>query len=177
MQRVLIIGCCGAGKSTLARRLGERTATEVIHLDQHYWNAGWRTSAETVWRERVARLVARPSWIMDGNYQGTFDLRLPCADTVVFLDYPTHRCLWRVLKRIFRFRGRNRPDMAAGCPERLDWDFLHYVATFNLTRRPRLLRSMKNLRKGQKLVVLKNDRAVTNWLASVAPVEEEPVID
>lgn len=71
MRRVLVIGCGGAGKSTLARQLGEATGLPVIHLDAHYWRPGWVETPKETWRAAVDELIAADAWIMDGNYSGT----------------------------------------------------------------------------------------------------------
>src|ERR1051325_11561095 len=118
MRRVLVIGSGGAGKSTFAARLGERTGLPVVHLDAHYWRAGWRETPREEWDARVDELLAADEWIIDGNYGGTLARRLAACDTVIFLDLPRTLCLWRVVKRRALFRGRSRPDMAEGWPER-----------------------------------------------------------
>jgi adenylate kinase family enzyme len=91
VERVLILGSPGAGKSTLARRLAERTGLPVIHLDAEYWQPGWVEPEPAAWAGTVSRLVERPRWIMDGNYGGTRAIRIAAADTAIYLDYPP-RC-------------------------------------------------------------------------------------
>ena len=69
---------------------------------------------------------------MDGNYSGTMDVRIESAGTIIYLDYPTLKCFWRVVKRIVKYHGKVRPDMPQGCKEKFDFEFLQYVATFNV---------------------------------------------
>jgi len=142
MQRVVIIGCSGSGKSTLARRLAERTGLPVIHLDLEYFAPDWKEPRQQDWAKTVARLAARDRWIMDGNFSGTFPIRLPRADTIVYLDQPTWRCMWRVVKRTIRYYGKVRPDSAPGCRERFDGHFISYVWRYNATRRPGILKTL-----------------------------------
>ncbi|MEL6971000.1 MAG: adenylate kinase, partial [Bacteroidota bacterium] len=111
MQRVMIIGCCGAGKSTVARRLHDLTDLPLQHLDQHYWLPNWQEPDKASWQAKVQALSDQPQWIIDGNYGGTLDIRLQRADTVIYLDYATPKCLWRITKRIWRYHGQVRPDM------------------------------------------------------------------
>ena len=164
MQRVLILGNCGAGKSTLATALAERTGLPLIQLDRHYWQPDWTPTHKSVWEPTVRKLTNRPRWIMDGNYAGTLDLRLPRADTVIFLDYPTTTCLWRISRRIAKYHGRVRPGMPTGCRERFDWPFYRYVATFNLRRRPLLLQKLAAYRADKHICVLKNDLGCAKFL-------------
>lgn len=167
MQRVLILGCSGSGKSTLTRQLAQRTGLPVIHLDQEYFGPNWKEPKQADWAETVANLAARDRWIMDGNFSGTFPLRMPRADTVIFLDQPTWRCLWRVLKRTVKYYGKVRPGSAPGCRERFDLHFLHYVAAYNLTRRPGILATLAEQRElGKSVVVLRHRRGITALLES-----------
>jgi adenylate kinase family enzyme len=84
---VLVIGPGGAGKSTVAKRLGRILSLEVIHLDKFYWKPGWIEAPKEEWDVPIERLLAGESWIMDGNYSRTLERRLKSADTVVFLDF------------------------------------------------------------------------------------------
>lgn len=175
MQRVLIIGSGGAGKSTLARALAARTGLPLIHLDALYWQPGWVEPDKAQWRTRIESLVAGQRWIMDGNYGGTLDARLAACDTVIFLDLLAWRCMLRVLRRRMAHRGRTRPDMGAGCPEKLDRAFLHWIWTYPRRRRPDILRRLTMLRADQQAVVLRSDRDVKSWLASVEAEDPDQV--
>ena len=130
MQRVIVIGPCGAGKSTVAVQLGPLLDLPVHHLDQLHWREGWVESSREELEAALAPILAGERWLIDGNYGGTMPARLARADTVVYLDYPTWLCLWRAFGRVLRYRGRTRPDMASGCPERFDAEFFRYILTF-----------------------------------------------
>src|SRR3712207_2565306 len=118
MQRILVIGSPGAGKSTLASRIAGRLDLPLIHLDREYFGPGWTTPSKAGWREKAAELAARPGWVMDGNYASTFDLRVPRATAIVWLDLPRWRCLVGVLRRVAKNYGRVRPDLGPDCVER-----------------------------------------------------------
>lgn len=142
---MLIIGSPGAGKSTLARELALRTGLPVHNLDRLYWRPGWVEPEKQAWADEVARLISAPRWIIEGNYGGTLPLRLSRADTVIDVDLPAWLCVARVLRRSVSSWGRVRPDMGAGCPERLDREFarfLIYTATFPRRGRKRLGQAM-----------------------------------
>ncbi len=140
MERILIIGPCGAGKSTAARSLGEKLGLPVIHLDQIYWRPGWVETPPDEFAPILEAALHGERWIIDGNYGGSMPLRMAHADSVIYLDFPILLCLWRTIKRIWRYRGQTRPDMSADCPERLDLSFLFYIATWRLTKRARMTR-------------------------------------
>lgn len=164
MQRILVIGSGGAGKSTVANALGLRLRLPVVHLDAHYWHPGWVPTPSDEWHAHVATLIAHEAWVIDGNYGGTMDLRLAACDTVVLLDLPRFTCLWRIVKRAIRFRGRSRPDMTPGCPERLSWDFVWWVLSYPSSRRPDVLKRLAALPPTTRVVRLRNDREVATFV-------------
>jgi adenylate kinase family enzyme len=167
MQRVVIVGSGGAGKSTLAAELGRRTGLPVVHLDRHFWHPGWVETPRDEWRLVQRELFAGDAWIADGNYSATLDERLPRADTVVFCDFPTWRALPRVLRRTFGNWGR--PVQAEGCPEHLDRTFLLWVLRYRRHSRPKVLRVIAELAPGAEVHVLRSPRAVREFLTRSSP--------
>jgi len=167
LQRTLIIGCSGSGKSTLTRQLAQKTSLPIIYLDQEYFGPNWKEPTQKAWAETVTKLAARDRWIMDGNFSGTFPIRMPRADTIVFLDQPTWRCIWRVIKRTIRFHGQVRPGSAPGCRERSDAHFLGYVLHYNATRRPGILKTLAEQEAAGKTVhILRRGAEIRDFLAS-----------
>lgn len=100
---------------------------------------------------------------MDGTYDNSLDLRLPYADTIVFLDFPTGICLWRIIKRMVSGYGRVRPDMADGCRERIDWEFIKFVWEYRKVRRPRILSAMKEYSPNTDVIRLVSTREVDSF--------------
>lgn len=169
MNRVAIIGSGGAGKSTLARKLGAATGLPVVHLDAEHWLPGWVEPPRDQWRERVSTLATGERWILDGNYGGTMTERLERADTIVFVDLPRSVCVWRAFKRSTLLRHRVRPDMAEGCEERIDLKFLKWIWDYPATRRPAILVALRQARATGKTVVrLRSQRQTDRWLARVS---------
>jgi adenylate kinase family enzyme len=167
-----VIGCCGAGKSHLATRLGAKLQLPVTHLDQLAWESGWVEVPNDELARRQQAVFSRDGrWIADGNYGSTMMLRLAVADTIVFMDFPTSICLYRILKRRVMYFGRTRPDMAPGCPERfLDAEFarfIHYVATFRKHHRPRILAKLSQLDGSQRVITVRSPRQVERFVASL----------
>ena len=142
-RRWLVIGSGGAGKSTLAREMGEVLRLPVVHLDREFWNPGWVETPKEQWAKRVAELSAEPEWIMDGNYGGTMDHRMDRADAVVLLDLHPLQCLSGVLRRRLASMRRPRPDLPADCPDQVDAEFIHWVMTYRLRARGQALARVK----------------------------------
>lgn len=160
MQRVMVIGGPGAGKSTLAREIGARLGLPVVHIDALFWQPGWVEGDRAALASRLREIYADTAWVVEGNYSATWPERLARADTLIHLDLPGWLRLLRVLRRALRHRGRVRPDMAPGCPERLDLEFLPYVLGYRAKRRPAALR----------LAETAPDRVTCHRLASPAEV-------
>ena len=167
MRRVAIIGSGGAGKSTLARKLGEITGLPVIHLDREYWGPGWTETPTPEWKVRVEHLVKGDEWIIDGNFGGTMEIRLAAADTVVFLDFPRVLCKYRAIKRAVAYRNRTRPDMGPGCREKFDLEFLRWVWQFPGRTVPAIEARLAELSPDVKLLRLTSPKEVEAFLAEV----------
>lgn len=161
MQRVMIIGPCGSGKSTLARELAPRMGLPLVHMDQLGWQAGWVETEKAELNARLAEEVAQDRWLIEGNYGSTLAPRLERADTVIYLDFPISLCLWRLANRIRSNRGRSRPDMPEGCPERFDAAFFWYVMNWNSGPRVRTEAKLAGYRGN--LVRLASPAALADW--------------
>jgi adenylate kinase family enzyme len=138
MQRIVILGNAGSGKSTLARALGKRLDLPVVHLDTLFWEPGWVEPDAGQFRLRVSEAITTDTWICEGNYaRRTFDLRLPRADLIIWLNTPRLTCFIRVIMR--SITNRPRSDLPAGCTEKLDrafLTFLNFVWNFDRGYRP-----------------------------------------
>lgn len=167
-RRILVLGCGGAGKSTLARQLGDRLALPVVHLDIQYWSSGWKPTPEPEWQERVQRLVTADAWVMDGNFSGSLAIRLSRCDAVVFLDLPRWVCILSVLVRWFRYRFTARPDLPEGCPEKIDLEFLRWVWNFPQRSRQKVLDVIERAAPAVEVLQLTR-RAQTRALLEALP--------
>jgi adenylate kinase family enzyme len=159
-----VIGPGGSGKSTFATRLGRILGIEVKHLDRFYWRPGWTKPSNEDWLQTVTELTRGDSWIVDGNYGGTLALRAERCDTIIFLDMPRLLCIWRVTKRRLLHRNRSRPDMAEGCPEKLDREFISWVWNYSRRSRPGVVKLLHEHSESKKVVWLRSNLEVERFL-------------
>lgn len=168
MEKVIIIGCGGAGKSTLALKLGKVLNLKVYHLDAMYWKSGWEMTAKDEWKKIIQQVIEEDSWIMDGNYGSTMDMRAQAADTIIFLNYSTPRSLYGIFKRRIMYHGRTRPDMNVGCPERLDWDFIKWVAQYKRENAPDIIAKLEEFKlQGKEIFHFKNPGETNEFLENL----------
>ena len=167
MERIMIIGCGGAGKSTLARKLGEKTGLPVVHLDQIWWAPGnWQHSSREEFDSRLMEEMKKSRWILDGNYNRTMELRLNRCDTVIYLDMPRIVCLKNWVGRVIQNWGHAREDMAPGCSEWFDPEMLRWIWKFNSQNRQRYYRLLSEV-EGVDIIILKNRRQVERFLRNL----------
>lgn len=165
-MRIAVVGYSGSGKSTLADALGKRYDIPVLHLDRVQFLPGWR-ERELSEKERIVAdfMSENGSWVIDGNYRRLlFDERTEHADMIVELLFNRFACLSRVWRRYRKYKGKPRPDMGEGCPEKLDREFIKWVLKGGRTKEKR--RHYKALREKypDKTIVLKNQRDLDKFL-------------
>lgn len=169
MRRILILGSAGAGKSTVATQLSAILGLPLIHLDAFFWKPGWQESPRDEWKQRVAALLSQDAWVMDGNYLGTLPERLAAADTVILLDIPRIRCLYRVIRRGLRDRGKQRTDLPDGCLEQFpDWAFIRWIWAFPRDDLQPILKQLKSSANTKHITVLRSQAEIRRFLNATA---------
>ena len=166
MERVVVIGPPGSGKSTVARALGSLLDLPVVHLDTLFWNPGWVESDPDDFDARVRVRIRDERWVIDGNYQRTLAERMARADRIVFLDLPRRLCLSQIVLRRVRYARRERPDMAPGCPERIDREFWTWARGWHANSRARKLPLIAA--HADKVEILRSRREIRAFLAALA---------
>jgi adenylate kinase family enzyme len=152
MQRVLVLGRGGSGKTTFATRLSNMSGLPQIELDSHFWQAGLVPLTPEAWSARQDQLMATASWIMDGDL-GPYDVlapRLRIADTIFLLDFPLWRCAWRSL-----LRGRERVD------------YWKWVLLYRLRDVPRIRQQVASEAPNVDLHILRRPKDVASALRAL----------
>jgi adenylate kinase family enzyme len=164
VNKIALIGSGGSGKSTLAAKMGEKLNIKVWHLDRLLWKPNWTLTTR---EEQIAiqkELIGRQKWIIDGNYNSTLDIRLKAADTIIFLDLPRYICVFRVFKRMVKYRNQTRPDMREGCNEKVDFKFIKWVWDYPINKRPNVLEKLEKLAQDKNVIILKSPKEVDRFL-------------
>ena len=166
MNRIIIIGCGGSGKSTLARNLSKKTNLPVVHLDKIFWKEGWVNISREEFNTLLKEELKKEKWIIDGNYDRTIKERIEMCDTVIYLDYPRMCCLFGVIKRVVSSYGKVRPDMADGCPERFDLEFLKWIWNFNKEHRDKFYNILQK-EKNKQIYIFKNRKECNEFVKNL----------
>jgi adenylate kinase family enzyme len=165
MEKIVIIGSPGAGKTTLARELGRKLKIKVFHLDRLFWKRGWKGKTRDTRIDILQKLVLRDTqWIIEGTYLCSSESRLNAADTIIFLDISPLLCLQRIMKRHRVYYGRPRRDIPEGCSDKLTMLRMWKVLTFPFQGRKTLKQKLLNY-KSKQIIWLHSIKEVEDFLA------------
>ncbi|GIO25623.1 AAA family ATPase [Ornithinibacillus bavariensis] len=163
MKKITILGNPGAGKSTLAKKLGNMLNIPVYHMDTFYWKPGWVARDEQELLQLHDEVLTQERWIIDGNYSVTLSKRLEEADTVIFLHYSTIKCLYGITKRRIQYRKKARPDIGKDCPERLNVDFILWTKNFNKNKAVKIYEKLARIPHAE-VHIFRNRKQLKNFL-------------
>lgn len=164
MKRILVIGCCGAGKSTFSKELSAKLNLPLVDLDRLFWKPGWIEQEDIAFAELLQTEVARDEWIIDGNYLKYLPLRLEYADTVILLNLNRWVFTWRVLKRWMLTEGYQ----AVGCPQKVDLPFIKYVFwDYPQRGRGKALELKDRYSSSVNWIVLDNSIEINEWMSAL----------
>lgn len=165
MEKVIIIGCPGSGKSTFGRKLKSITKLPLYHLDMMYWNEDGTTVSKEIFIERLQGAMSNSEWIIDGNYESSMELRIKECDTVFFLDYPTDMCIDGIEAR----KGKFRSDMPWIEKDSNDEEFLDFINNYNVKSRPKVIALLKKY-SSKNIIVFQSREESEEYLSTLKRV-------
>lgn len=163
-MKILILGCSGSGKSTLTKVLTKNFELPVLHLDRVWHQTAYDEEGQQYLKQtQIDFMNENASFIVDGNYASTLDLRVPYANLIIWLQIPRHITMYRILKRTIKGKlGLEvRSDMADEFKERFDREyveFLKFVWHFDKTQLPKMEAAFAKRNADCKLVIIKNKK-------------------
>lgn len=166
-MKIMVAGYSGSGKSTLSRKLALKYEVPVLHLDRVQFLPNWQERPLEEKRRIVSDfLAANPEgWVIDGNYSAlSYEQRAEEADRIVLMLFGRWNCLYRCARRYRTYSGKTRPDMADGCEEKLDREFIRWILRGGRTKETRERYRQLQLTYPDKVTVLKDQRQLNAWL-------------
>ena len=169
MNKVVILGASGTGKTTTCRILGEKLNLKILHLDSVYWKKDWNNINKRDFDIYMKRfLLENKYWAIDGNYSNNkhFTYRLEACDTIIYLDFGIQVSLHGIHERAHRYKHIHRADMAEGCIEGIDQEFLQYVAFYR--KKNMLLKAIvKKYENKKRVLIFKSREELNAWANSL----------
>lgn len=159
MEKVIIIGCPGAGKSTFARKLKEKTGLPLFYLDMIWHKEDGTNISRDEFDGKIKEIMKKEQWILDGNYIRTLEMRLKECDTVFLLDYPLELCLEGACSRI----GKERPDMP-WVESEFDLEFRQFIVDFPKDSLPKIYELLKKYEKEKELHIFRKREDAEEYL-------------
>lgn len=151
MKKIIIIGCSGSGKSTFARKLSAKINIPLYYLDMIWHKPDKSTLTEKEFDAQLSALLAKDTWIIDGNYQRTLEIRLKECDTVFLLDIPTHICLEGAKSRI----GKKREDLP-WLETELEEDFKQWICNYPEKSLPKIMDLLEKYKTDRQIMIFKS---------------------
>ncbi len=165
MNKIMIIGSPGAGKTTLATQLGSKLALPVYHLDKYFWQENWKPLQQEEFKIIQNKLVSEKRWIIDGNFTQSMDIRMSQAEVIIFLDFPKLIILWRYFYRYFKNYNKIRTDVGGNNKQNIKWKHLKFVLFYPIDEVYALI---KQYAKNKRVIVLRNPPEVNKFLDQLA---------
>ena len=162
-KRILVVGCPGSGKSVFSKKLAKAAGIPLIHLDNIKWRSDRTSISKEEFDQILSKVLEQPEWIIDGNYNRTYEMRIQACDTVIFLDYPEDVSMQGIIGRI----GQKRSDIP-WVEERVDPELVETVRRFRSQTRPKLMNLLARYPEKEQIVFHSREEADA-WLGEEAP--------
>ena len=166
-MKIVIMGYSGSGKSTLCRAFSKKYNIPSLHLDTVHFLPNWEVREDSEKQRLVVSFLDNnpDGWVIDGNYTKlSYNRRVEEADIIIQMLFNRFRCLWRCIKRYHAYKGKCRPDVAEGCNEKMDFEFVKWILWEGRTKP--VEERYKKLQKTypEKVIVIKNQKQLKKYM-------------
>jgi adenylate kinase family enzyme len=162
MRRIIVIGSPGAGKSTFARQLRDKLNLPLYYLDMLWHLPDGTNISKEMLDQKLMHILTTESWIIDGNYNRTMEMRLEYCDTVFLLDFPLEVCLAGAKERI----GKKREDLP-WIEEEFDEEFKQWIMDFPETKLPEIYKLLKQYEEGKEIHIFHSREDANNFIERI----------
>lgn len=166
-MKIQICGYSGSGKSTFAKKLKEIYKIEILHLDTVHFSEGWVERSNEEMEIDVRKFMNQEDWIIDGNYTKVVPERFDECDQLFYFNFNRFTCLINAVKRYVKYRHKTREDIADGCIEKLDFEFIKWILYEGRKRRQHLWKKRIKEVYQEKAIFFKNQKQVNEYLKKI----------
>ncbi|MCI5744694.1 MAG: hypothetical protein MR270_00180 [Erysipelotrichaceae bacterium] len=168
MKKIIVLGNSGSGKSTFTKNLSKITNIDALHLDVLIYKHDWKTSEYESVKHKIDDFINKDTWIIDGNFLKKSPQRFTLCDTIYFLDINRFTCLFSVIYRYFKYKGKHRDSKSDLCDEKLSKDYLKWVfINYYKTSRKYILNYIENC-SDKKVIIFKTRRQIRRYLKEIS---------
>ncbi len=162
MNKAIVIGCPGSGKTTFAEKLNKVTGLPLYYLDAIWHKPDKTHISRDEFDEKISEVFRTTNWIIDGNYSRTIEMRLKECDTVFLFDLPMEVCLQGATERL----GKGRYDLP-WIEKELDPEFEGFIKAFSEKSLPEIYELIEKYKQEKQVIIFKTRKEADEYIENI----------